>query len=97
MKHEGFEYHKLQCIQKWVRVIREGIEAYASKDSKEKEERGEVAVESDSRDTPIHATTVEDKNALLSDGYKFDDDRLPAPENTKNNIGNTYQPVYKKG
>ena len=40
MKHEDFVYHKLHYIQKWVRVIREGIEAHAFEDSEDKEERG---------------------------------------------------------
>ena len=92
MKHEDFVHHELHSAQKWVRVVREGSEVHALKDSEDKEDRGEVAVESDSRDTPIHATTVEDINDILAYGYKFDDDRLPAPENTQNNTGKTEQP-----
>ena len=34
----------MHSAQKWVRVVREGIEAHSFKDSEEKEERGEVAV-----------------------------------------------------
>ena len=32
MKHEDFGYQELHCIQKWVRVIREGIEAHSFED-----------------------------------------------------------------
>ena len=83
-------------------LFRSGLESSDSEanefeDSEEKEERGEVSVESDARETPIHATTREDINALLADGYEVDDDRLPAPENTPRNTGKTDQPVYKEG
>ena len=94
MKHEDFVHHELHSAQKWVIVVREGSEVHAFKDSEEKEERGEVAVEYDSCDTPIHATTVEDINDLLAYGYKVDNDRLPAPENTPSNTGKMDQPVY---
>ena len=40
----------------------------------------EVAIGSDSRETPIHATTREGKNDLLYDDHKVDDDRLPSPK-----------------
>ena len=43
----------------------------------------------------MHATTQEDINDLLADGYKVDDDRLPDPENSPINTGKTDQPVYK--
>ena len=85
----------MHSAQKWVRVVREGIEAHSFKDSEEKEERGGVAEEYDACDTPIHATTVEDINSLLAYGYKVDNDRLPAPENTPSNTGKTDQLVYK--
>ena len=65
-------------------------------DSEEEDKRGEVAVESDSHDNPIHATTREDKNALLEDGYEVDDDRLPSPKNKPSATGDTDQPVYKE-
>ena len=51
----------------------------------------------DSRETPIHATTQEDINALLSDGYEVDDDRLPAPKNKPIPTGDNDRPVYKEG
>ena len=95
MKHEDFRYHELHYIQKWVIVIIEGIESHAFYYSEEKEERGEVAVESDSCKTPIHATIQEDINYLLAYGYKVDGDRLPAPKNTPSNTGKTDQPIYK--
>ena len=47
----------MHCVQKRFRVIREGSEAYAFKDIEDKEERGEVAVEYDARETTIHAAT----------------------------------------
>ena len=50
-----------------VVVIIEGSEAHELEDSEEKDDRGEVAVKYDSRETPIHATTREDINSLLSD------------------------------
>ena len=97
MKDEDFEDHELHCVQKWVIFIREGSEAHAFKDREEKEEGGEVAVESDARETPINATTREDINALLAYGYAVNDDRIPVPENTPSNTGKTEQPVYKEG
>ena len=53
--------------------------------------------ESDVRETPIHATTQEDVNTLLSDGYEVDDDRLSYPKNKPSNIGKSDQLVYKEG
>ena len=97
MKYEDFGDHKLHCIQKWVRVTREGNEAHSFQDSEKKEERGEVDIESDACGNPIHTTNREDINALLEDGYEVDDDILPAPKNTQSNIGKTDQPVYKYG
>ena len=97
IKHEDFGDHEFHSVQKWVRVIREGIDAHALEDSEEKEERGEVAVESDARETPIHATNREDINALLAYEYEVDDDRLPAPENTPRDTCQTDPTVYKEG
>ena len=68
IRHKDFRDHKLQYTKKWVRVIREGCEAHTFKYSEYKEERGEVAVKSDARETTIHATTQENINALLADG-----------------------------
>ena len=85
----------MHCVQKWVIFIREGSEAHALEDSKEKEERGEVAVKSNARETPIHATTREDINALIVDGYEVDDDRLPDHDNTPINTCKYNQPIYK--
>ena len=95
MKHEDFGDHELNSVQKWARVIREGSESHAFKDRKDKEERVEVAVKYDARETPIHATNWEGINALLADGYKVDDDRLPVPYNTPSNTGKRDQMVYK--
>ena len=58
---------------------------------------GEVVVKYYSLETPMHANTQENINALLADGYEVDDDRLPAPENKHSPIGETEQPVYKEG
>ena len=44
MKHEDFGDHELHCVQRWVRVIVDGIESHVFKDSEEKEEVGGVAV-----------------------------------------------------
>ena len=40
-----------------------------------------VVVEYNSRETPSCATNQEDINDLLSDGYRFDNDIIPAPKN----------------
>ena len=97
MKHEDLGDHELHYVQKWVRVIIEVSEAHVFEDIEDNEERWEVAVESDDCGTPICATTREDINDLLEDGYEVDDDRLTAPENTPSNTGKTGQPVYKEG
>ena len=68
MKHEDFGDHELHCVQKWVQVILEGSDAHKLEDSQDKGERGEVVVEYDACETPIHATTQGDINALLSYG-----------------------------
>ena len=52
------------------------------------------AVKSDARETPIYATTREDKNTHLEDAYEVDDDRLAAPDNTPGNTVKTKQPLY---
>ena len=88
--------HELNSVQKWARVIREGSESHAFKDRKDKEDMGEVAVESDACETPIHATTREDINDILADGYEVDDDILPAPDNIPINTGKTDQLLYKE-
>ena len=80
MKHKDSGYHELKCIQKLIRFIIEGSETRVFKDSKEKNYWEEVAVKSYACETPIHATTQEEINDILSDGYKADDDRLPGPE-----------------
>ena len=38
MKHEEFGNHEFYCIQRWVRVIREGRDTHMFKDSEEKYE-----------------------------------------------------------
>ena len=96
MKHEDFGDHELHSVQEWVRVIRKGSETNEFEESEEKEYWGEVVVKSDARETPIHATTREDINALLADGYEVDDDRLPAPKNTPRNTVQTDLMVYKE-
>ena len=97
MKHEDFGDHKFHSVQKQVRFIREGIDAHALEDSEEKDDRGEVTVKSDACETTIQAMTQEDMNALLEDGYKIDDDRLPYTYNKSSATDDTYQPVYKEG
>ena len=52
---------------------------------------------SDVCETPVHATTRQDINALLEDGYEIGDDRLPAPDNKPSATGKTDRPVYKEG
>ena len=95
MKHKDFGECELHFVQRWIRVIREVSGTHVFKDSEDKEEGGEVAVESDAHETPINGTNREDINALLSDGYRVHDDRLPAPENKPSTTGDTERPVYK--
>ena len=97
MKHDDFRDNEFHSAQEWVIFIREVSGAHKFEDIEQKEERGEVQVESDARETPICATAREDINALLVYGYEFDDGRLPTPENTPINTGKNYQPVYKQG
>ena len=97
IKHEDFRDHKLHCVQKWVIVIIEVSETHQFEDSECKEDRVDAVVKSDAHETPIHATTIEVINALLADGYKVNDDRLPDPDNTPSNTVKTDQPVYKEG
>ena len=66
-------------------------------DSEYKKERGEVAIGSDARETPIHATTREVINDLLDDGYEVDDDIFTAPENKPIPAGDTHRTLYKEG
>ena len=56
---------------------------------------GEVVVKYYSLETPMHANTRENINALLADGYEVNYDRLPTPENTPRNTVKNNQPVYK--
>ena len=42
MQHKYFEDHEFHCVQRWVRVNREGSEAHAFEDTEEKEEGGGV-------------------------------------------------------
>ena len=51
--------------------------------------------ESDSHETPIHETTREGINVIPEDGYKVDDDRIPAPKNKPSATGKNDQPVFK--
>ena len=66
-------------------------------DSEDKDQRGEVALKSNARETPIRENKREDTNALLEDGYEVDDDILPATKNKPIPTGDTYRPVYKEG
>ena len=71
----------------WFRVVREVSETHVFKDIEQKEGGGEVAIVSDARDTPIHATTQWGLNYLLDDVYEVDNYRLPAPKNKTIPIG----------
>ena len=53
-------------------------------------------VKYDALETPIRATTQEDINTLLADGYGVDDDRLSAPENTLRNTGKLTKHYIKR-
>ena len=50
--------------------------------------------DSNASETLIHATTLEDINSLLADGYKVDNYRLPPQKNKPSAIVGTDQPVY---
>ena len=82
IKHEDFEEHKLHSVQKWFRVIRECSETHGFKESKDKEEMGEVIVKNDARETPIHATTQVLERKRAEEVYEVGDDILPDPKNT---------------
>ena len=56
VKHEEFGYHTLYCVQSWVIFIIEVIDTHVFGDSEEKEERGEVTIRYDARETPILET-----------------------------------------
>ena len=55
----------------------------------------EVLFKYNARDTLIHATTQEDINALLEDGYEVDDDIFPAADNKLSSTGKTELLVYR--
>ena len=74
-----FGDHELHWVQKWVRFIIEGSETHVLEDSEEKEERGEVEIGYDSRETPIYETNWEGIKNLLDIVHEVDDDRLPYP------------------
>ena len=96
-KHKDFRDHELQCVYRWVRVIREVIETHVFEDSEEKEEEGGgVTDESDAHETPINATNREDTNYPLADGYKVDYDRLPDLKKKTSATGKYDRPVYKE-
>ena len=97
MKHKDFGDHELQCVNKWVRVIRDGIETHVLEDSEDKEQGGQFEFKYDARKNPIHKTTQEDINALLAYGYEVDYDILPAPKKKSRSTGDTDRSVYKQG
>ena len=55
-----------------------------------------MLAESNASETLIHATTWEDINSLLEDGYKVDNYRLPSQKNKPSAIVGTDQPLYKE-
>ena len=81
MQYNEFEEHGLHWIQKWVRVNREGPDTHVFEDIEDKEEGGQVMVESDAHETPIDTITRYDLNALLEDGYEVENHGIPAPDN----------------
>ena len=66
-------------------------------DIEEKEDKRDVAVDTNQSETPIHVMVREDTNALLVDGYEVNDDQQPSPENKPSDRGNTDRPIYKYG
>ena len=67
MKHKDFRDHALQCVKMWARFIREGSDSHVFEDNEDKDDGRQVAVESNTREIPIHATTRDDINALMED------------------------------
>ena len=61
------------------------------KGSKDKKEKGELAIRYDAHDTPINTTTQEDINNLLASGYEVNDDRIPDPKIKNSPTGDTDQ------
>ena len=96
MKPEDFEDHEFHWVKRWVRFIIEVSNTHVIKDSEDKDEEGDITVEFYARKNTINATTWEDINYLLAYGYTVDDDRLPAPKNKTNIIGDTEQNNIKR-
>ena len=66
-------------------------------DIEEKEDKRDVAVDTNQSETPIHVMVREDTNALLVDGYEVKDGRQPVPEEKPSAGGDTDGPRYKYG
>ena len=80
MEHEYFGYHWLNLVHSWVRVIIECSQTHVFEDIEQNNQGGQVAVESYSCETPIHARTQEDIYDIMAQGYKINYDRLSAPK-----------------
>ena len=73
MKRDDFKDNELWYFQGWVIGDTKGSDACAFKDIEEKGGEREVAVDYDAREMPMHATTCEDINNILADGYEVED------------------------
>ena len=58
MKHEDFKDTELKYVQIWVIVDTEGYYAHMFEDIEKKEDEGEVVVDYDEGENPMHATTI---------------------------------------
>ena len=97
MEHEYFGYHWLNLVHSWVRVIIECSQTHVFEDIEQNNQGEQVAVESYSCETPIHARTQEDIYDIMAQGYKINYDRLSAPKNKPIATGDNRLPVYKDG
>ena len=56
MNYKDFEDKEFNFVQKWVILDIEGYDAHVLQDIEQKDNEGEVVIDTDQRDTPMHAT-----------------------------------------
>ena len=56
MNYKDFEDKEFHFVQKWVISDIEGYDAHVLQDIEQKDNKGEVVIDTDQRDTPMHAT-----------------------------------------
>ena len=81
----------------WVRVYIEGFYTHVFKYIEQKQNEGQVSIDSDQRETHMYTTTQDYINSLLVDGYEINSDRQRTHENKPIAIDDNDQPIYKNG